>query len=175
MDWEDPIAVARELIGWELRVNQSGGVIVETEAYRPDDPACHAYRGQTARNAALFGPPGRLYVYRSYGIHWCVNVVCMAEGVGAGVLIRALEPTVGVELMIERRGINDPGRLCRGPGNVGKALGAGPELNGVAADLRAPEVPRKVRAGTRIGLSVATERLWRFGDPASPALSRPLR
>ncbi len=171
----DTLAAAHDLIGWELRVHGSGGVIVETEAYLPDDPACHAYRGRTARNATLFGPPGRLYVYRSYGIHWCVNIVCLPEGTGSGILIRALEPTFGVEAMMERRGIDDIDRLCRGPGNVGKALGAGPQLSGEPADLHPPARSRAVKAGTRVGLSVATERPWRFGDPNSRSLSKPLR
>jgi DNA-3-methyladenine glycosylase len=171
----DPVRAARRLVGWELVLNEVGGVIVEVEAYRPDDPASHAFRGQTPRNAAMFGPAGRFYVYRSYGIHWCMNIVCGPVGVGAGVLIRALEPTLGVETMVKRRGVPEVDRLCRGPGNVGRALGAGPELNGVVADLRAPLQRRKVATATRIGLSVGAERRWRFGDPASRSLSRPLR
>ena len=171
----DSVAAARALVGWEFRVDGVGGVIVEVEAYRPDDPASHAFRGQTARNAAMFGPPGRLYVYRSYGMHWCINIVCGPEGFGSAVLVRALEPTSGVQEMIRRRGTDDLDRMCRGPGNVGRALGAGPALNGAVADLRPPTRRRRVATGTRIGLSVATERRWRFGDRDSRSLSRPLR
>ncbi len=171
----DSVAAARELIGWQMSVDGVGGVVVETEAYLPDDPASHAFRGQNARNGAMFGPAGRWYVYRSYGIHWCMNIVCGAVGVGAAVLIRALEPTAGVERMIERRGVEDVDRLCRGPGNVGKALAAGPHLNGLTADLSPPSSPRTVAVGTRIGISVGVERPWRFGDPASRSISRPFR
>ena len=171
----DSVAAARALVGWEVAVAGVGGVVVEAEAYRPDDPASHAYRGQTARNAAMFGPAGRWYVYRSYGIHWCMNVVCGPEGFASAVLIRALEPTRGIETMIERRGIADVDRLCRGPGNVGRALGAGPHLNGVEVDLAPPVKRRRVARSTRVGISVATERRWRFGDPGSRSLSRPLR
>jgi DNA-3-methyladenine glycosylase len=171
----DSVVAAGALIGWELLVDGVGGVIVELEAYRPDDPASHAFRGQTARNAAMFGPAGRLYIYRSYGIHWCMNIVCGPVGVGSAVLVRALEPVHGIETMIARRGIDDVARLCRGPGNVGKALAATPALNGVAADLRPPSRARRVASSTRIGLSVAVERPWRFADPDSRFVSRPLR
>jgi DNA-3-methyladenine glycosylase len=168
------VAAARRLVGWMLVVDGVGGVIVETEAYRADDPASHSHRGQTARNAPMFGPPGTFYVYRSYGIHWCMNIVCRPPGIGEAVLIRALEPRLGIERMIERRGLADPRRLCRGPGSVGQALGAGPQLNGVAADLRPPQGRRRVAATTRIGISRGVERPWRFADPDSAFVSRRL-
>jgi DNA-3-methyladenine glycosylase len=171
----DSVAAARELIGWQVAVDGVGGVIVETEAYLPGDPASHAFRGQTVRNAAMFGPAGRWYVYRSYGIHWCMNIVCGPVGTGSAVLIRAIEPTTGIAVMSERRGLEDVDRLCRGPGNVGKALGAGPRLNGLRADLSPPTSPRAVAVGTRIGISRGIEQLWRFGDPQSRSVSRPFR
>ena len=123
----DPIAAARGLIGWTLLVDGVGGPIVEAEAYRHDDPASHSFRGRTARNWPMFGPAGMLYVYRSYGIHWCMNIVCGPEEVADAVLVRSIEPALGVERMWERRG-REP--LTSGPGNVGQALGAGPEMNG---------------------------------------------
>lgn len=166
------VAAARRLVGWTLMVDGVGGVIVETEAYRPDDPASHSYRGRTARNAPMFGPPGTFYIYRSYGIHWCVNIVCRPPGIAEAVLIRALEPRSGVERMIERRGLDDLRRLCRGPGSVGQALAAGPHLNGLPADLRPPDEQRQVVATTRIGISRGVERRWRFVDPESAYLSR---
>ena len=168
----DPVAAARDLIGWTLVVDGVGGVIVETEAYRQDDPASHSHRGRTARTEPMFGSPGRFYVYRSYGIHWCVNIVCSPPGTGAAVLVRSLEPTLGLEWMRERRGIADPHRLARGPGNVGSALAASPRLNGVTADLRPPQRERRVVAGLRIGITRAVEREWRFADPDSPFVSR---
>ncbi len=162
---------ARALIGWTLLVDGVGGPIVEAEAYRHDDPASHSFRGRTARNAAMYGPPGTLYVYRSYGIHWCMNIVCGPEGVADAVLVRSLEPVFGVERMRERRG-REP--LTSGPGNVGQALGAGPELNGRAAELLPPERRRRVVRTTRIGLTQAAERPWRFLDPDSAWVSRPI-
>lgn len=170
----DAVAAAHDLIGWTLLVDGVGGVVVETEAYRQDDPASHSHRGQTARNASMFGPPGCLYVYRSYGIHWCVNVVCGPVGVGAAVLVRALEPTHGLDLMRMRRGTADVLRLARGPGNVGAALGAGPALDGEPADLRPAAQAAAVVYGLRIGITRAPERPWRFAAAGSPFLSRPI-
>jgi DNA-3-methyladenine glycosylase len=157
-----------------LLVDGVGGVIVETEAYRSDDPASHSHRGPTARNAPMFGPPGTFYVYRSYGIHWCINVVCRPPGIAEAVLIRALEPRVGVEQMIARRGLDDLRRLCRGPGSLGQALAAGPHLNGRPADLLPPDGRRRVVATARIGITRAADRPWRFVDPESVYLSRRL-
>jgi len=165
------VPAARALIGWTLIVDGVGGPIVEAEAYRHDDPASHSFRGRTARNAAMYGLPGTVYVYRSYGIHWCMNIVCGPEGVADAVLVRSLEPAVGVERMRERRG-REP--LTSGPGNVGQALGAGPELNGHVAELLPPDRRRRVVRTTRIGLTQAAERPWRFLDPDSPYVSRPI-
>jgi DNA-3-methyladenine glycosylase len=170
----DPVAAAHDLIGWTLLVDGVGGPIVEAEAYRHDDPASHAYPGLTRRNAVMFGPPGRLYVYLSYGIHWCVNVVCGPEGVGAGVLIRALEPVHGVDAMRIRRGRDDLRELTTGPGRVGQALGAGPHLSGAVAQLLPPDRERPVVATARIGISKAVDHPWRFVDPESPYVSRRL-
>jgi DNA-3-methyladenine glycosylase len=167
----DPVAAARALIGWRLLVDGVGGPIVETEAYAHDDPASHAFPGIRVRNAAMFGPPGTFYVYRSYGIHWCVNIVCRPPGVGAAVLIRALEPEDGVELMRSRRG-REP--LSTGPGNVGQALGATPALNGEPVVLVAPDRPRRVEASVRVGITKGVEHPWRFYDPESRFVSRPI-
>ena len=170
--------VARELVGCVLLVDGVGGVIVETEAYAPSDAASHAYRGQTPRNAAMFGPPGRLYVYRSYGIHWCANVVCEREGTGAAVLLRALEPTVGLDLMAARRGLADPRLLCSGPGRLTQALGITGEHDGCALD-QAPFslLPRRdepdVVTGPRVGISRATDLPWRYALAGSAFVSRP--
>lgn len=168
------------LIGAVLLVDGVGGRIVETEAYDREDPASHSFAGPTARNQAMFGPPGRAYVYRSYGIHWCLNFVCREEGHGAGVLIRAIEPLHGVALMRQRRGLENVRLLCSGPGRVGQALGITAELNGCRLDqppfkvLATPETPEVVR-GPRIGISKAVDVHWRFGLAHSPYLSRPLR
>jgi DNA-3-methyladenine glycosylase len=168
----DPVDAASALIGWTLLVDGVGGPIVEAEAYRHDDPASHAFPGPTARNAVMFGPPGRLYVYLSYGIHWCVNIVCGPEGTGAGVLIRALEPACGVAAMRARRGRDDLRELTSGPGRVGQALSAGPWLAGAVADLSPPDHPRRVVATERVGISKAIDRRWRFLDLDSPYVSR---
>jgi DNA-3-methyladenine glycosylase len=168
----DAVTVARELIGWTLVVAGVGGAIVETEAYREDDAASHSFPGPTRRNRVMFGPPGRLYVYRSYGIHWCVNIVCGPKGVGAAVLVRALEPSVGVDRMVERRGVSDPRLLASGPGRVGQALAAGPALDGAPATLRAPARRRRLAASARVGITREAERQWRFYDPDSPYVSR---
>jgi DNA-3-methyladenine glycosylase len=167
----DPVAAARELIGWTLLVDGVGGPIVEAEAYAHDDPASHSFPGPRASNAAMFGPPGTLYVYRSYGIHWCVNVVCRPEGIGAAVLVRSLEPAHGVEAMRARRG-REP--LATGPGNVGQALAATAALNGEPAVLLPPDRARRVEASVRIGITKGIEQPWRFFDPDSGSVSRPI-
>lgn len=175
--------VARRLIGVTLLVGDVGGVIVETEAYDQADPASHAWSGPTARNASLFGPPGHAYVYRSYGLHWCLNLVCRPAGHGAGVLIRALQPTQGLDAMAQRRGLADPRLLCSGPGRVGQALGVDKSLDGHALDrppfeLRAAEAPlheAAIAVGPRIGITKAVEQPWRFGLAGSRYLSRGFR
>ncbi len=175
-----PADVAERLIGCTLLVGGVGGMIVETEAYDRDDPASHAFAGPTPRNAAMFGPPARAYVYRSYGLHWCLNVVCGEQGHGAAVLIRALEPQAGLELMRQRRGLQDLRRLCAGPGCVGQALAItrehhdGLPLDRPPFELRAPDMRVAVVAGVRIGISKAADTPWRFGLRASPYLSRRL-
>jgi DNA-3-methyladenine glycosylase len=172
--------VASMLIGAVLLVDGVGGRIVETEAYDRTDPASHTFSGVTPRNQAMFGPPGRAYVYRSYGIHWCINFVCREEGHGAGVLIRAIEPLQGIDAMRERRGLVEPRLLCSGPGRLGQALGITHELNGSRLD-RAPfqvlsaAEPVQVIAGPRIGISKAMDVNWRFGLAGSRFLSRPFR
>ncbi|MDH5334337.1 MAG: DNA-3-methyladenine glycosylase [Thermoleophilia bacterium] len=165
------------LLGWTLLVDGVGGRIVEVEAYTQDDAASHAYRGPTARNASMFGAPGHLYVYRSYGIHWCANVVCDEPGVGAGVLLRAIEPTHGVGRMVERRGVDDRRLLCSGPGRVAQALGLTREHDGAPLDappftLQPPPAPVAVAATPRIGISSATETPWRFVVRGSAWVSR---
>jgi DNA-3-methyladenine glycosylase len=169
--------VAPDLIGATLLVDGVGGRIVELEAYDQQDPASHAYRGRTPRNAAMFGPPGHAYVYRSYGIHWCLNLVCGGEGVPEAVLIRALEPTRGLELQQSRRGLEDVRQLCSGPGKLCQALGITREHDGLALDVppfrlepRA-EVPEIV-TGPRIGITRATDLSWRYMSAGSPYLSR---
>jgi DNA-3-methyladenine glycosylase len=172
--------VASRLIGMTLLVGGVGGIIVETEAYDGEDPASHSFSGPTPRNAVMFGPPGRAYVYLSYGIHWCLNLVCREVGHGAGVLIRALEPTSGVSTMIKRRRQQDPRILCAGPGRLGQALGITRELNGQRVDtapfsLTAANVRARVVCGPRIGISKAVDRPWRFGLAGSRYVSRPFR
>ncbi len=158
---------APALLGWTLLVDGVGGVIVETEAYAEDDPASHSFRGRTRRNGAMFGRPGRLYVYRSYGVHWCANVVCDAEGTGAAVLLRALEPTHGLDTMRARRGVDDPRLLCAGPGRLTEALGISSAHDGMPIDrgpfsLLAPERPAALETTRRIGISRGVESEWRF-------------
>ncbi len=173
-------AVAPDLIGATLLVDGVGGRIVEVEAYAREDPASHGYRGQTARNAAMFGAPGHAYVYRSYGIHWCLNLVCEEEGVAAAALVRALEPMEGLERMGERRGVDDPRLLCSGPGRLCQALGVTREHDGLPLDrapfeLRASSGSLKVVRGPRIGIAQAAELPWRYGLAGSKSLSRPFR
>lgn len=170
--------VARDLIGCSLRVGGAGGLIVETEAYDADDPACHAYRGPTRRNAPLYGPPGIAYVYLNYGIHSLLNAVAEPEGRAAAVLIRALEPVWGLEAMARRRGRRELGELCSGPGKLTQALGVGLELNEAALDeapfeLREADRAPTVVSGPRIGIRVGTELPWRFCASGSPFVSRP--
>jgi DNA-3-methyladenine glycosylase len=153
-------------------------VIVETEAYAPDDPASHAFRGRTSRNATMFGPPGHLYVYRSYGVHWCANVVCAEEGVGAAVLLRALAPTAGLDVMRARRGLDDAGLLASGPGRLTEALAISSAHDGLDVSvppfaLAPPESPPGVVASTRVGITRATDRPWRYSLAGSTFVSRP--
>ncbi|CAN5646116.1 DNA-3-methyladenine glycosylase [soil metagenome] len=171
----DVVTVARALIGTMLLVEGVGGTIVETEAYDAGDPASHCSGGRTARNASMFGPAGHAYVYRSYGLHWCLNFVCTTA---SAVLIRALEPTARVERMIERRGTSDPRLLCAGPGRLCQALGVDGGFDGRPLDAppfalshRAEAVA--VSAGPRIGISKAVETPWRFCREGSRFLSRP--
>ena len=174
--------MARRLIGVSLLVDGVGGVIVETEAYDREDPASHSYTGPSVRNAAMFGPPGRAYVYRSYGIHWCLNFVCRETGHGAGVLIRALEPTHGLDLMRVRRGTENIRLLCSGPGRVGQALGVDLRHSGMRLDQppfrllpAAAPTDGVVLTGPRVGISKAVDTPWRFGLAGSLFMSRPFR
>jgi DNA-3-methyladenine glycosylase len=180
--YERPVVeVARALLGCVLRHGSTAGVIVETEAYHQSEPACHAYVGLTARTATLFGPPGHAYVYRSYGIHACFNVVCEPEGVGAAVLIRALDPLEGLDEMRGRRGLQRAEDLCSGPGKLTQALAI--ELSHDGVDLAAgpitiePPPPGwqavEPLVGTRIGITKAAELAWRFCAPGSRSVSRP--
>ena len=171
------LTVARDLIGVRLRIDGVGGPIVETEAYHHEDPASHSHAGRTPRNAAMFGPPGCAYVYRSYGLHWCLNLVCGTEP-GSAVLIRALEPQDGLERMRARRGVEPIRALCSGPGKLGQALGVSLALNGVGLDaapfhLAPADRPWTVQEGPRIGVSRAQTQPWRFGAEGSAFLSRP--
>jgi DNA-3-methyladenine glycosylase len=172
--------VAEELIGATFLVGGVGGTIVEVEAYHHEDPAAHGFRGRTERNASMFGPPGRAYVYRSYGIHWCVNFVCEAEGVADAVLIRALEPTHGLEAMRRRRGIENERLLCAGPGRLCQALAITRAHDGLPLDRRPfrldprTQEPELLR-GPRVGITRAVELPWRYGLAGSPYLSRALR
>lgn len=173
--------VARRLIGVTLLVDGVGGRIVETEAYDQTDPASHTFGGLTPRNAAMFGPPGCAYVYRSYGLHWCINTVCREAGHGAGVLLRALEPTHGIATQQARRGVQDLRLLCAGPGRLAQALGIDASFNGLPLHrppfellepCGTPMAPAEVLAGPRIGISKAVEVPWRFGLRGSRYLSR---
>jgi len=172
--------VAPELIGATLLVDGAGGMIVEVEAYHHTDPAAHSYMGRTERNAVMFGPAGYAYVYRSYGIHWCLNFVCEEEGSASAVLIRAIEPTQGVAAMRRRRHLHDERALCSGPGKLCEALAVTQKHNGLPLDrtpfeLRARCGMPGVVTGVRIGITKAAEKPWRYGLKGSPFLSKPFR
>jgi DNA-3-methyladenine glycosylase len=170
--------VAPDLIGATLLVDGVGGIIVEVEAYHHTDPAAHSYRGPTPRNSVMFGPPGFIYVYRSYGIHWCVNFVCEKAGSASAVLMRALEPTHGIPRMRRRRGLQDERALCSGPGKLTEALGITHAYNGLPLDappiaLYAPRTKPDVVTGIRIGITKAVDLPWRYGLRGSKFLSKP--
>ena len=174
--------VARELVGCTVRHGPTAGRIVEVESYHEEEPACHAFVGLTTRTRVLFGPPGRAYVYRSYGIHALLNAVAEEEGVGAAVLIRALEPVDGIDIMRERRRMNDVNQLCNGPGKLTQALGIGLDLNDTSLlgdgpiEILPPQNgdrPPELAVGERIGITKAVELQWRFCDPRSRSVSRP--
>ena len=169
--------VAPALIGWTFLVDGVGGTIVEIEAYREDDPASHSYGGPRGRNVVMFGPPARLYVYRSYGVHWCANIVCEPEGAGAAVLLRALEPTHGLEVMQDRRGLEEVRLLCAGPGRLAQALGITGAHSGLSLEeapfaLCPPREPREVAVSRRIGITKAADRPWRYFAAGSHFVSR---
>src|SRR6478609_3242571 len=165
------------MIGVTLLVDGVGGRIVEVEAYDHEEPASHGHRGRTERNASMFGPPGHAYVYRSYGIHWCLNLVCAEAGRAEAALVRALEPTAGLDAMRDRRGLEAPRALCSGPGKLCEALGITRVLDGLPLDeppfeLLAREVEPALAVGPRIGITRAVEQPWRYGLAGSPFLSR---
>jgi DNA-3-methyladenine glycosylase len=171
--------VARGLIGATLLVDGVGGRLVEVEAYDHDDPAAHGYAGRTARNTSIFGPAGHAYVYRSYGLHWCLNLVCGDEGVPAAVLLRALEPTSGLDVMRRRRGLDDERLLCAGPGRLCQALGVTRAHDGLSLqqppfELHAPPQAAEVAVAPRIGITRAADLPWRYVLAGSRFLSRPL-
>lgn len=171
------VDAARAVIGAVLLVNGVGGIIVEAEAYDQTDPASHSYKGLRPSNQSMFGPPGHAYVYRSYGVHWCLNFVCEASGHGAGVLIRALEPVYGIETMQGRRGMQSLALLCRGPGRLTQALAVDQHHDGLSLarqpfTLLRPIATPEVVVGTRIGITKAVEKPWRFGLAGSRYLSR---
>jgi DNA-3-methyladenine glycosylase len=187
------VEVARDLIGTTLLVEipgggpsgNAGGIVVETEAYDAEDPASHSFTGRTARNASMFGPAAHAYVYRSYGIHWCLNLVCgttrqTGPGLGSAVLVRALRPTIGLDRMRERRCVTDERQLCRGPGRLCQALGVTGALDGLPLDqppffIGERTISPEIAAGPRIGITRATDTPWRFGLSGSAFLSRPFR
>jgi DNA-3-methyladenine glycosylase len=180
--FERPVLeVARDLVGCTVRHGDTAGVIVETEAYHDSEPACHAYVGLTPRTATLFGPPGRAYVYRSYGVHAMLNAVSEADGIGAAVLVRALEPVAGLDAMRARRGLERLEDLCSGPGRLTQALGIGLDLNG--SDLSTGPIRLQPRSRTwrervlatapRVGITKAVELPWRFSAEGSRFVSRP--
>ncbi|TWA56814.1 DNA-3-methyladenine glycosylase [Sinorhizobium medicae] len=168
------VEVAADLIGSDFTVSGVGGVIVETEAYLPDDAASHSFAGTTARNRAMFGPPAHAYIYLSYGLHWCLNFVCLP---GSAVLIRAIEPKWGIETMRARRGVREDRLLCSGPGRVGQALAINREQDGLPLGrdpfrLTLPTTKPPVVTGPRVGITKAVEHPWRFGLARSPFVSR---
>jgi DNA-3-methyladenine glycosylase len=172
--------IAPELIGAVLLIDGVGGRIVEVEAYHHTDPAAHSFRGPTERNAVMFGPPGYAYVYRSYGIHWCLNFVCEPEGSASAVLIRAIEPLEGVAKMRRRRGLSDERLLCSGPGRLTEAMSVTLAHNGLALDrkpfeLFAREETPKIASGVRIGITKAADLPWRYGLKGSKFLSKPFK
>src|SRR6202051_2373322 len=172
------LEVAPDLIGATLLVDGVGGVIVEVEAYHHSEPAAHSFRGPTPRNMVMFGPPGFSYVYRSYGIHWCVNFVCEEPGSASAVLIRALQPTHGIPAMRRRRGLHEEKSLCSGPGKLTEALGITHQHNALALDappfaLHARAGRPDIVAGVRIGLTTAVELPWRYGLKGSKFVSKP--
>lgn len=169
--------VAPELIGATMLVDGVGGIIVEVEAYHQSEPAAHSYRGPTPRTMVMFGPPGFAYVYRSYGIHWCINFVCEPEGSAAAVLIRALQPTHGIPAMRRRRGLHDERTLCSGPGKLTGALAITNRHNGLALDappieIHARRAAPEIASGPRIGITKAVELPWRYGLKDSRFLSK---
>jgi DNA-3-methyladenine glycosylase len=170
--------VAPDLIGAVLLVNGVGGRLVEVEAYHHTEPAAHSFRGPTARNTVMFGPPGFAYVYRSYGIHWCLNFVCEPKGSASAVLIRAIEPTAGIAAMRRRRGTADERLLCSGPGRLCEALGITRAYNGFALTAAPFEIFARagaveIVAGPRIGITKAADLPWRYGEKGSRFLSKP--
>jgi DNA-3-methyladenine glycosylase len=170
--------VAPDLIGATLLFAGIGGVIVEVEAYHHTDPAAHSFHGRTERNAVMFGPPGYAYVYRSYGLHWCVNFVCEPDGSASAVLIRALQPTQGLATMRRRRGVSDERLLCSGPGRLCQALGITGKHTGLPLDrppfaLSKGASPIEIAIGPRIGITKAVDHPWRFGLAGSRFLSKP--
>lgn len=170
----DASQVAVGLIGWQFLVDGVGGTIIETEAYRSDDPASHSFVGETLRNRSMFGPSGHVYVYRSYGLHWCLNFVCHP---GSAVLIRALHPMLGIEIMRERRALSDIRRLCAGPGRLCQALDITNAIDGRSLEdpifsLSPPSAPPDIVVGRRVGISKGVETMWRFGERGSPFLSK---
>ncbi len=174
------LKVAPDLIGATLTVGGVGGMIVEVEAYHHTEPAAHSYGGMTERNAVMFGPPGYAYVYRSYGIHWCLNFVCEEDGSASAVLIRALEPSQGLAAMRRRRALPDERALCSGPGKLCEALGVTRRHNGLPLDaspfeLRARTMRPGIVSGPRIGITKAVDHPWRFGLKDSRFLSKPFR
>ncbi|HTU98753.1 MAG TPA: DNA-3-methyladenine glycosylase [Solirubrobacteraceae bacterium] len=177
------LEVARDLVGCVVTHGDTSGVIVETEAYHHSEPACHAYVGVTPRTRVIFGPPGRAYIYFSYGVHWMLNAVCEPDGVGAAVLIRALEPLEGLDHMRDRRGMDAVRQLCSGPGKLTQALAIGPEFNDtdlLRGPVRFSDRPPAWRdvaidVDIRVGITKAADLPWRFLAAGNRFVSRPVR